>query len=369
MSASTMYTQSTQSYILRLPLPGKPDPMQKYESGKPDLRARVLQCANKYNTCWYYVFNYLRKRIGKHPDVQELPERKIEKLLSERRKRKSEYTKKLLNIIQLLDEPEAVGFFRSCTKEDMEIVSLALKPYLRDPKFRVAFDDFNNQSNFDNLYDYLLWLKTGRFAEIDEKLLHDLGEDPEIRYDSFAQAYPYDVVTEAFKAQKWEQLSTFHKGAWLDSLVMNVAADRYGLKKSTWSPARSIDDLIAEITLHGPLYIQGYFGSEFYPEVAEFLMNDKIEGRDVYGFRLGSQMEKAGVLCHAVLLVGAKKMNKTGGYVYFIDPNNESDPKEPKKQKIYCMSYAKLARDVSDLMGILGPEDDSPSGFAYYGCV
>lgn len=61
-------------------------------TGKPDLRgpcglcslpsgaqlpARVLQAGTKDNTCWYYVMNFLRQRVGKNPCEVHQPQREV----------------------------------------------------------------------------------------------------------------------------------------------------------------------------------------------------------------------------------------------------------------------------------------------------
>ena len=79
------YIQRSENIILCAIPPGKPDPNEVCEEGE-DKRKRVVQLSFKGITCWYNVFNFLRKRIGKNP-VEALQEaRQIEKIISKHRK-------------------------------------------------------------------------------------------------------------------------------------------------------------------------------------------------------------------------------------------------------------------------------------------
>lgn len=76
--------QSVNSLVYELPH-GKPNPNEEFCIGQDD-RARVRQKAQTTSACQYYVLNYLRLRIGKHPGKDLMQEREIEKICSLRRK-------------------------------------------------------------------------------------------------------------------------------------------------------------------------------------------------------------------------------------------------------------------------------------------
>lgn len=111
-----------------------------------------------------------------------------------------------------------------------------------------------------------------------------------------------------------------------------------GLELSTWDPKQPFECLVEELKKNGPLRVLGFFGRGA-THLPPKKTNWKVDNRDVYSW-LPSERKHA-PFAHSVLLIGAEKF-PTRNIVYYIDPNDTSDPSHPEKQKIYAMSYETL---------------------------
>ncbi len=80
---------SKNSILYEIP-PGKPNPDEPCTLGI-DKRTRVIQSPLKGKESWYYTFNFIRNRIGKHPCDELRNDRDIEMRCSKRRKAKIIY--------------------------------------------------------------------------------------------------------------------------------------------------------------------------------------------------------------------------------------------------------------------------------------
>ena len=120
----------------------------------------------------------------------------------------------------------------------------------------------------------------------------------------------------------------------------------YKLKLSAWHPTHPITSLMDQISMHGPLVVCGYFGRPYYKD-DPFELSAKVEGQSVFGWQPGS-IRIVLQSSHAIVLVGARN---DMDHVYFIDPNDGSDPANIQTQKIYVMSYKRLTSSMTDLFG------------------
>jgi len=321
----------------------------------------VNQKAQTASACQYYVLNYLRHRIGKIPCEELKSARAIEKLCSLRRKEISAIDgpvgkiledilgiKRFTHITTRGEEEQARKLFEECLRWEPDTVENLLKRLL------------------ERLFTHRI--------EIDTKFLNDLDVDIKKMFES-------DITLENGYLIDWSDFETADarsKGTMLSYFAYNVMAEKYGLKKSTWSPGEKIDSLIEELKKNGPLAIGGVLGKAAYAE-EPFKLNQKMGDRDIYGWRPGSKrIPLPQTTGHAYLLVGAKKI-KEQGYVYFIDPSDPSDPNDKSKQTIYVCSYRNFLDHLIDLHGrpcsqalicngnqqLVPPY--SKAGYAYYG--
>lgn len=348
--------ETTSNSILYEIPPGKPNPLQTYTAGV-DERERVLQMGNKGNSCWYFVFNCIRKRIGKICLESFLMDRKIEILCSQRRKEQTAYdnsfpvpfsqlyTTSDKSLLMLMDLKAAELFLKSKSDDDFNQSEIqegrsSLKPYLQE---------FIKEKKFPNFYEFLLFKRYSKAFEINMKFL----------------SYFETNVNDLLEDEKWKKLEISKKAIDLDNFVRDVHADLYKLQRSSWKPAQGIDPLIHELKERGPLMVLGNFGQDAYID-PPFKMSQKISSREIYGWRPGAEHIQS-IARHAVLLVGAKKIQNKA-FVFFIDPCDPSDPAtplDPSMRKLYMISLNNLTSNICSLSGRF--ESDSKIGYAYHG--
>ncbi|MGZ6298579.1 MAG: hypothetical protein ACXWM2_04245 [Parachlamydiaceae bacterium] len=358
--------ENTSSGVLYEIPAGKPNPKQKCNVGE-DTRDRVLQSAYKGNTCWYYTLNFLRKRIGNDPPEELRKESEIEKLCSQRRKAQTNHENSLPVTVTLLSTQIGLKTLRAIDFEEAKLFiekRNAIQPILDSAEAlegqpsRFAFiKEFLKQKKHKNMLDFLLEKKFSRRNEINIKFLSSLNINVEKLFT--------EEMSEknGYQKRNWENLDVVEKGGILDYFARDVSAKAYGLKRSSWAPSKGIEGLIEELKKNGPLFVGGAIGRSAYID-EPFKMSQKLAGRDIYAWRPGAKRYIIAFSCHAVLLVGAKKIqDKT--YAYFIDCIDPSDPKDKSKQKIYMVSFANLTSHICDLHGRMA--QNSPVAYAYYG--
>lgn len=349
--------KKTSSCILYEIPPGKPNPEQRCTTGE-DERDRIEQLAMKGAACWYYVFNYIRLRIGKDPCEELREERENEAICSQRRKEQTAYDDAFpvsiaelysisdMSLLQRLDVKNAQEFLNSelsssCNLSEPLEGRSSIVPYIQE---------FVEQNKHSNMREFLLFKRASKMIEINMKFLSNFNTD----------------VYKMTESKQWNKWDTEQKAAVLDTYVRDFSADLYKLNKSSWKPSREIkegiDELINELKKHGPLMILGDFGPSAYID-QPFKTKEKISSRNIYAWRPGARRIES-MAGHSILLVGAKKTHDNA-YVYFIDPIDPSDPLDRDKQKIYAMSFKNLTSNICSLTG--HKELNSEIGYAYHG--
>jgi hypothetical protein len=150
----------------------------------------------------------------------------------------------------------------------------------------------------------------------------------------------------------------------LEWYVRDLHADFYRLGRSSWNPLQGIDKLLAELKEKGPLMVGGNLGrSSYAPSVSLCTMTKQISGRDIYYWEKGTEHQKL-TTSRTILLVGAKK-TQNRAFVYFIDPQDPSDPLDRSKQKIYMISYENLTSIICSVYGECEKSIDTE--YAYHG--
>lgn len=353
------------SILFELPA-GKPDPKQKY-TVSDDKRERVMQSVYKSNTCWYYIFNFLRNRIGKEHPPELAKEREVELICSQRRKAKTAHEDSLPAIAQQLGNPQV----------DLILVTISLakakelltnKPLLElvfnseearegGPSFVPFIEEFSRQNRCPNLKEFLMNKKFEERNRINMQFLSRFGFRVE---KLFAETM---TKQNGYAELKWEEQGIFNQSAWIDFFACQISAKVYGFKKSNWQPEDGIEGLINELKTKGPLSVGGTLGTGAY-ESKPFKMSQQISGRDIYAWPPGAKRAPSSFTGHSVLLVGAKKVDDKA-YAYFIDCADPSDPKDRSQQRIYMISFTNLVTNMCDLHGRM--IKDSKVGYAYHG--
>lgn len=343
--------EKTKNSILYEIPPGKPNPNQECTTGE-DKRERVFQSGQKGASCWYYAFNFLRKRIGKNPCKELLVEREIEKICSQRRKEQTTYDNAFpISIAELYSESD-MALLQST---DLKIAQLFLESKVSSSlNFSETQEDrssllpyiqeFINEKKHKNMFEFLFCKRASKLIELNKTFLSQVN------------------VTNITKNKKWKQLDAKPKITALDAFVRDVSATLYKLKKSSWRPVQGIDKLLDELKEKGPLVIMGDFGLSAYID-PPFKMSQKISARDIYAWHPGAERNDSTGAGHSVVLVGAKKTHDKA-LVYFIDPIDPSDPLDRNKQKIYMTSFTNL---TSSICSLTGKKVNFDTDYAYYG--
>lgn len=353
------------SIIYELPA-GKPNPHLERPIGE-DTRERVLQLACKGNMCWYYTFRLIAPHIGKKAPKELAKERKLEKACSLHRKAQTAHINSLPAITDQLHTEMGFKTLKNIDIKKAEFFiknRTELQPILETeqtleglPSLFPFLEEFLKEGIHKNMHEFLLNKKFSKLNQNCIDFLHHSNVDIEESLKSEISAKNgYDAVD-------WQKLDVIKKAAFLDILVRNVVAKAYNLQKASWTPSKGIDSLIVQLKAVGPLYIGGSFGKFVYVN-EPFKMSQKISERDIYAWRPKAQRHAITFSGNSVLLIGAEKVQRKA-FVYYIDSDDPSDPKNRSKQKIYKISFENLTSHICDLHGRF--RDDSPVGYAYHG--
>ena len=134
----------------------------------------------------------------------------------------------------------------------------------------------------------------------------------------------------------------------LNNIAALFMAQAYKLTPSNWQglidSKNPIELLIAELGRIGPLVMRGPFDdtfcSKFFSKCAE-----KIGVHEVFAWKPDAQVVENDHLLFPVTVVGAKKENQ-GEFVYFIRPNEASDPQTNIGRCVFKMPYNILHKHV-----------------------
>lgn len=348
-------TKNNLNFVFCPPLPGKPDPNWDPSSELP--RGRVVQKAQKNDTCWYYTLQLLRNdhRIGKHPTESQIEMRKSEELFSQHRKSTTEANSKhewgirTARDFSITRRPPVI--YKKNAQETMKLVPVLISDSEKRRMTFQAFLDFIKNS--DETTDFLAYAENNmNQAKLAAHLtaIKELGIGEESMDEHVPEQRTSKWKEMNLSIPKWNDMSLSQK-AWLAEIVVFRAAFfTYGCKLSRWTPLAPIESLINELNTHGPHFVKGMLGKDFYAS-APIEQAQKIEERTVLAWHRNCPLtNRSGSKLHAVLIVGAESQGKNKN-VYFIDPEDGSDPQHVATQKIYSISYEMLQRSIASLSG------------------
>ena len=339
-----MTIEGSSTLVFCPPPLGKPDPKLPKPRFGPDNRPRVIQTKMQGSTCWYSVFNRIRERY-KAPNIpQTFTARKIERMASKWKKSINGIDHTMLTVI---NNPAVKKAFSTFTKEIARERGALIYLETVHPKLLATIPSFLTQTEHTNLYDHLCAQELNKRMEISLTFFSELGNLMGKELTSFMATY-----------QKMSH------GA-LECSLRATCAMNYMLEISSWHPRQPITDLIKELKENGPLAVSGYYGALQYNGPPKKLAR-KIHGRELYCWSKEDRQSGADILAHTILLVGAEVI-KGKGFAYYIDPNDESDPDHPEKERIFAVSYDTLTSPsiISSNRGVIGHEV-SEYGYAYY---
>ena len=203
---------------------------------------------------------------------------------------------------------------------------------IKDPELKTKvlthYEDFMKQREFKDIGKYLEFQHNQEFIKIQITFLSIFG-------------VPTDDLLSANQPVEYLK-SCSH------NFFFEEARKVYGCKEAKWNPENGIDELIQQIKENGPLLIRATMGRSCYVEEPKKL-SETIEGRSIYGWPPNSPRRE---IAHVVILVGARKDDKGNSTVYYIDPNDPSEPYQPGTQKVYKGSYKRLIEGLSNVISV-----------------
>lgn len=207
-----------------------------------------------------------------------------------------------------------------------------------------VIEKFKTQHNYEDLYSFLYHLKFDQILEICKGTIKQI--DQLFGSDSWPD---FQALLDHPRLPRDQRIMV------IKSLVLLNGALSLGLQQSKWDPRQSFNEFLSHMSKEGPFVVEGFFGSQFYnsPPVGT---REAVENRRIFGWPKGSRLshqDYKGSSAHVILLVGAQKL-PSKNVVYFIDPNDISDPEHPEKQKIYAMTYETLTNKhyIVDNLGL-----------------
>jgi hypothetical protein len=354
---------SSASQILYAIPPGKPNP--DIECTKENLVSRpcVLQPAQKGPTCWYYALNMIRVRIGKHPSEDYRADREIEKILSERRKLITATRDKQSDdqaVVRQLMEDHNYITLKLWTRQGAQewLPRVRALSQIDDPETKTEasillriLKDFSEQDEISNLQDYINFSHAENLNKINQMFLTKLGRAPESYFEEDQRLACKSGLAEM---RRWEDVKGHEKRALLENYIFRLSYESYRLKVSIWHPEDGAERLVQVLTESGPMYVKGHLGFFYYETPPKVIC--KIASSSIYGWQKGAARKELKIF-HSIVVVGAA--SEGAGYVYYVDPLDESKP--DIERKIYVTSYVNFINRLGDLRNRYLPIDDGKS--------
>jgi len=368
MSAPQLIHKTPNFVFWELPL-GKPDQNAPCspEILENDTRPRVRQDPCEEATCWHDAIETIREQIGNHPTPELTEQKKLENHYYTWREAVSKHETSLPAIFALVEHPTVREVWTQWQHHNAINESLALlfEPLSRSSEKQEKISllpytqQFVKQEEYKNFYEYACHIKLAPRIKINEEFLKYFEKTPE---KMFTEAFIDPNYQSNFQRYSWENMPKAIQIKLLDMFAKEICAEAYGLRKSSWTPFQEVSNLISELKHCGPLVVGGIFGRRAYSE-KPFTMKESVGKRSTYGWRQGTRIDyRAG---HTITIIGAKQL-KDKGFVYYVDPEDPSDPKDITAQKIYVISYKSLKENVA---GCRAPWPDhiapSPYGYAW----
>lgn len=366
-----MTLQNSDTFVLYEMPGGKPDPHGPCglcsfpESERP---VRVLQAPYKYDTCWYYVMNFLRQRVGKNPCEAHQKQREIEVRVSDLRKNLAIHNCSLPALVTHINSESGRAFLRSMDAAKVRLYlenEAQIRPQFETPEVLDGspsawplMEEFSQKPmGAKNMLEFFILKQYAkrfhlyrRFMESTEDGLEEKGKlDKKSRFPDLSYSATLSLQVREIEVRSHEKIAAL-----------------YQMTFSSWKPDLGVTSLIKTLKEEGPLGVTGLFGKVAYLE-APFEMQQRIQGRAIFAWRPHAKRNTKAIIGHAVLFVGAKQ-EADKAYVYFIDPQDSSAPQsDPQKvtQRIYMISYRNFQESLWDLHYGL---QRTPSLYAYRGC-
>jgi hypothetical protein len=129
------------------------------------------------------------------------------------------------------------------------------------------------------------------------------------------------------------QLRPWYNLELMDGAADNVMATRLGLKAVLYHDLITKNALIHTLRTLGPITITGRFGCRAHGGVQVKPLPTVVGEHHLHGWGSGTLRADTSIL-HSIVVIGAKIKNKDKCFVYWIDPNDRSDPNNLQVQRV-----------------------------------
>jgi hypothetical protein len=269
-------------------------PSGKSSIADPD--SYVDQNPQKGPTCWYNVFHHLRPRYGAAVDALVHDVHHLKEL--EELKQNEDF--------KALEKGRRIEKTISKYRKQVNELSLIPQPTKKEEQKKQE-DEIRNAT-----------------LELAKKLIGDLGGREGTKRMNAAM----------------KRLRITH-GA-IHRLFIAEVTDAYQLLISDWRPQSQFDGLMKALREQGALYVGGRFGNLNYFSSSCKFTTQRLDNRAIFSWSVAD--EKAVIADsngHAILIVGAERLENGEEYIYFLDPNDRSFA-SGRGDHMYRISYASL---------------------------
>jgi len=349
------------SLLLYEILGGKPN--NKLLPSEQTLEQRVIRPAQKGMTCSYHATRMLANRIGKHPEVQNTEERKVERMLSAARKEMtiSKLRDDACNLLLDFEDQFDKNNNKTNTAMAKEGVLLMNGTDIEKQEFLGAVVDFAAARTLQKDLKFRPFIQARRkndMADASNKGLGHLGINFSEEIKQFQGHFRETMKSISRIDQSDEDYNLIMSNAMLNHLQLRFEK----FIPLTWHPKVStFEDFSALLKNHGPLRVGGLYGKEYYDSRSEkhFLPIGNAQLSIGKTVKLDAQFWKAeerlplrDMIAHAVVAVGTYACGNAK-LILFIDPDDVSAPDQPSK--LYAMSYKTFCdyAAVSDCIGFI----------------
>lgn len=290
------------------------------KAAKGDSSERVIQSGQKGPTCWYYA----AKRL--HSLFKTLPR---EKTFLEHET--SQYRKRISHIFDA--RIEAQNLFEKGLTQVLETdVPLSLEidendtPIVMEAKQTLS-DFFACILENECEPDFISYLSDTQCTQELEAVFNLIEEKLQISLENLVyelinpeHRLPLEDSVIQFVEETAAEYAQVEKKRTIQSAFVKYYYQQLGFERSSWNPEQTIDALIKELKLKGPMISSGRLS----------------EG---YG------AESSDLVRHSIIIVGAEKSD-TSASVSFIDPKDPSDPHDAPK--LYTVPYSLFCSSSTD---------------------
>lgn len=360
-TTESIFIKNTEKFILLNVPVGKPNRNPKSAKSLP----RVIQPAQKGPFCYYYALKINAMMKDDYLKRQAEAERKI---ASEYRKGMTKIYVETEFLIPMLhaflnshygsdlrstNKEVVVKTLRECTPLagiDPDSCSPLMVKCLSNGKDQEAFrqfvDDFANAQSADLLKfveERHLRNRIGEGLTFLRRLNLDPIEECQ-KIENYRKKQIPTIPSESNLEENFEKIKLDNKERIVIAAVEHKLSEIFGLKSTTWKPDDNIDVLFKLISdKREPMVFSGYYGPSYY--TGKEGLSKKENHYDVYECRESTRVPfitSDNSICHCVNIIGVEKdSNVSGlGWVYYIDPEEESSPFGKKStRKISRMDY------------------------------